>query len=88
LGQIWTNSNVGVRTQLKNLQFKVKVEVGLKFEMTFLTQFLGLSIFYPNLGSNNQALLEYMLNGQNAAMCNSIFKHDRLEKAEYMQINK
>jgi len=35
---------------------KVKVEVGLKFEMTLLTQHLGLSIFYPNLGSNNPAL--------------------------------
>jgi len=29
---------------------KVKVEVGLKFEMTFLTQHLGLSIFYPIFG--------------------------------------
>jgi len=27
LGQIWTNSNVG----LKNVQLRVKVEVGLKF---------------------------------------------------------
>jgi len=27
----------------------VKVEVGLKFEITFLTQPLGLSIFDPNL---------------------------------------
>jgi len=35
---------------------KVKVEVGLKFEITFLTQHLGLFIFYPNLGSNNPAL--------------------------------
>jgi len=35
---------------------KVKVEVGLKFEITFLTQHLGLSIFDPNLGSNNPAL--------------------------------
>jgi len=31
----------------------VKVKVGLKFENTFLTQHLGLSIFDPNLGSNN-----------------------------------
>jgi len=38
---------------VKNTKVKVKVEVGLKFEMTFLTQHLGLSIFYPNLGSNN-----------------------------------
>jgi len=36
--------------QLKNLQLKSKVEVGFKFEMTFLTQHLGLSIFYPTLG--------------------------------------
>jgi len=28
----------------------VKVEVGFKFEMTFLTQHLGLSISDPNLG--------------------------------------
>jgi len=40
LGQIWTNPNVGLK----------KVEVGLKFEMTFLTQCVGLSIFDPNLG--------------------------------------
>jgi len=32
---------------------QLKVEVGLKFEITFLTQHLGLSIFDPNLGSNN-----------------------------------
>jgi len=42
--------------QLKNLQLKVKVEVWLKFEMTFLTLHLVLSIFYPNVGSNNPAL--------------------------------
>jgi len=36
---------------------KCTVEIGLKFEITFLTQHLGLSIFYPNLGSNNPALL-------------------------------
>jgi len=28
----------------------VKVEVGLTFEITFLTQHLGLYMFYPNLG--------------------------------------
>jgi len=28
----------------------VKVEVGFIFEITFLTQHLGLSILYPNLG--------------------------------------
>jgi len=50
LGQIWTNSNVRLKMQLKYLQLKVKVEVRLKFEITFLTQHLGLSIFYPNLG--------------------------------------
>jgi len=35
---------------VKNVQLKVKVEVGLKFKITFLTQHLGLSIFYPILG--------------------------------------
>jgi len=34
----------------------VKVEVGFKFEITFLTQHLGMSIFYPNLDSNNPTL--------------------------------
>jgi len=34
----------------KNVQLKVKVEVGLKVEITCLTQHLGLSIFDPNLG--------------------------------------
>jgi len=44
---------------------KVKVEVGLKFEITFLTQYLSLSIFYPNLGSNNPALFRvYKRSGQ------------------------
>jgi len=46
LGQIWANPNVG----LKNLQLEVKVEVGLKLKLH------GLSIFYPNLDSNNPAL--------------------------------
>jgi len=58
LGQTWTNPNVGLKMQLKIVQLKVKVEVRLKFEITFLTQHLGLSIFYPNLGSNNPAYLE------------------------------
>jgi len=40
LGQIWTNPNVGLKMQFKKLQLKVKVEVGLKFEITFLTQYL------------------------------------------------
>jgi len=48
VGQIWTNPNVGLKMQLKKVQLKGKV--GLKFEITFLTQHLGLSIFYPNLG--------------------------------------
>jgi len=52
VGHIWTKPNVGLKMQFKILQLNVKVEVGLKF----LTQYLGLSIFYPNLGSNNQAL--------------------------------
>jgi len=43
-GQIW------VKNAIK------KLKVGLKFEMTFLTQHLGLSIFDPNLVSNNPAL--------------------------------
>jgi len=53
LGKILANPNVGLKMQLQNLQLKVKVEVGLKF----VTQHLGLSIFYPNLGSNSPALL-------------------------------
>jgi len=48
LGQIWTNPNVGLKMQFKNVQLKVKAEVGLKLEITFLTQHLGLSIFDPN----------------------------------------
>jgi len=36
--------------QTQNLKLKVNVEVGLKFEITFLTQHLGLSIFYQNNG--------------------------------------
>jgi len=54
-GQIWTTPNVGLKMQLKHLK-QLKVEVGLKFYITFLTQHLGLSIFYPNLASNNPAL--------------------------------
>jgi len=38
------------KMQLKKLQLKVKVEVGLKFCITFLTQQLGLTIFDPDLG--------------------------------------
>jgi len=42
-----------VKNAIKNVQLKVKV----------LTQHLGLSIFYPNLGSNNPALFRvYALN--------------------------
>jgi len=41
LGQIWTNPNVGLKMQLQIFKLKVKVEVGLKFEITiFLTQHL------------------------------------------------
>jgi len=54
LGQIWTNPNVGLKMQLK--QCTVESESLRNFEITFLTQHLGLSIFYPNLGSNNPAL--------------------------------
>jgi len=36
-GKIWTNPNVWLKLQLKNVQLKVKVEVGFKFEITFLT---------------------------------------------------
>jgi len=39
----------------------MKVEVGLQFEITFSTQHLGLSIFYPILGSNNPALFRVLL---------------------------
>jgi len=43
LGQIWKNPNVGLKMKLKNVQLKEKVEVWLKFEMTFfLTQHFGL----------------------------------------------
>jgi len=45
-----------VKNAIKNGQLKMKVEVGLKFEMIFLTQYLGLSIFHLNMGSNNPAL--------------------------------
>jgi len=60
LTQIWVKygqtPSVGLKMQLKNVHLKVKVEVGLKCEIRFLTQHLGLSIFDPNLGSNNPAL--------------------------------
>jgi len=36
--------------QLKNVQLKLKVEAGFKFEMTFLTQILGLSHILPKFG--------------------------------------
>jgi len=39
-----------VKNVIKKVQLKVKVEVGFKFYITFLTQHLGLSIFDPNLG--------------------------------------
>jgi len=53
--KFWVNNLI-----LKNVQLKVKVEVGLKFEMTFFTQHLGLSIFDPNLGSNNPTLFRVL----------------------------
>jgi len=61
LGQIWTNPNVGLKMPFKKSLLRVKVEVGLRCEITFLTQHLGLSIFYPNLGSNNPALFNALL---------------------------
>jgi len=59
LGQIWTNPNVGLKMQLKHLQ--LKVEVGLKFEITFLTQHLGLSIFCPNFGFKQPSIVQSVL---------------------------
>jgi len=44
--------NCSVKNAIKNVQLKVKVEVGLKFEITFLNQHLGLSKFgvkQPNI---------------------------------------
>jgi len=38
LGQIWTNSNVGLKIQFKKCAVDSKVEVGFKFEITFVTQ--------------------------------------------------
>jgi len=35
---------------VKNVELKVKIEVRLKFLITFLTQHLSLSIVYPILG--------------------------------------
>jgi len=48
------NPNLGQKMDkhkfwVKNAIPKFTVEVGLKFEITFLTQQLGLSIFDPNL---------------------------------------
>jgi len=31
LRQIWTNPNVGLKMELKKIQLKVKIEVGLNF---------------------------------------------------------
>jgi len=46
---------------VKNAIKKCTVEVGLNLKLHFfLTQHLGLSIFHPNLGSNNSAFLECM----------------------------
>jgi len=54
LGQ-WTNPNVGLKMQLKNVQLKVKVKVGSKFEIHFLTQHL--SIFLPKFGFNQPSIV-------------------------------
>jgi len=59
LGQIWTKPNDGLKMQWKNIQ--LKVEVGLKYEITFLTQHLGLSIFDPKLGKNNPSFFRVIL---------------------------
>jgi len=48
-----------VKIKLKDVQLNVKV--GLKFEITFLTQHLGLSKFDRNLGSNNPALFRVLI---------------------------
>jgi len=53
----------------------VKVEVGLKFQITFLTQHVGLSIFDPNLGWNNTALFRYY-----ELMNNCILQHWLLKR--------
>jgi len=41
LGQMWTNPNVGLKMQFKKIRLKVKVEVGFKFEITFLNSTFG-----------------------------------------------
>jgi len=58
--QIWTNPNVGLKMQLTNLKLKVNVEVGLILNY-ISNQHLGLSVFDPNLGSNNPALFRVYL---------------------------
>jgi len=47
LGQIWTNPNVGLKCNLKNVQLKVKVEVAFNdiFNPTF-----GFVQILPNFG--------------------------------------
>jgi len=57
MGKIWTKTNVGLKMQLINVQLKVKVLSWVKLvENIFFNPTFGLSIFYPNLGSNNPAL--------------------------------
>jgi len=53
--------------------------------MTFLTQHLGLSIFDPNLGSNNPALfrLYNIVGGKSILIQNKIFSKRKLIKAIY-----
>jgi len=41
---------LGYKCIKKKIRLKVKVEVGLKIKITFLTQHLGLSLFDPNWG--------------------------------------
>jgi len=53
--------------------------------MKFLTQHLGLSIFDPNLGSNNPALfrLYNIVGGKSILIQNKIFSKRKLIKAIY-----
>jgi len=57
LAKIWTNPNVGLKMHLKNVELKVKVEVGLKFEITFLTQHLGFVHILPKFGFKQPSIV-------------------------------
>jgi len=53
LGKMWTNPNVGLKMAFQILtQLRLPLSTTIFF-IAFLTQHLGFSIFYPNLGSNN-----------------------------------